>query len=237
MDTLFVKVYSNNQTGDYFAVGFGQLFTTDWIHVESGGSSLWDSDWKEYAEMEYYKMLARALEHASSMYEVYSHHRVCIMQTRLHQLTLRTVVYKSSTQNGVKLEVFRDPSFDYVSGEWIGFHVSVGRIFPRSAYYFHVSIDITHRKETRRIATLHSTSMIARSLSVVSPTAAHTQRNNFILTNTDSLSVKVYSNNQTGHCFALGFGQFFGEDWIHVVSEESGTWDSTEYYAEQYAQE
>ena len=170
MDTLFVKVYSNNQTGDYFAVGFGQLFTTDWIHVESGGSSLWDSDWKEYAEMEYYKMLARALEHASSMYEVYSHHRVCIMQTCLHQLTLRTVVYKSSTQNGVKLEVFRDPSFDYVSGEWIGFHVSVGRIFPRSAYYFHVSIDITHRKETRRIATLHSTLMIVRSLSVVSMT-------------------------------------------------------------------
>ena len=49
---------------------------------------LWDSQWKEYAKMEYYKMLARALEHAKSMDKVYSHSWVCIMQTHLHQFTL-----------------------------------------------------------------------------------------------------------------------------------------------------
>ena len=50
------------------------------------------------------------------------------MQTRLRELTVRTgVVRKSSRENGVKLEVFRDPSFDYVSGKWTGFlDVNVG---------------------------------------------------------------------------------------------------------------
>ena len=73
MDTLCVKVYSNNQTGDCFAVGFGQFFGVDWIHVESGESSpVQDFHWEEYAKMEYYRMLARALEHAKSMDKVYS---------------------------------------------------------------------------------------------------------------------------------------------------------------------
>ena len=44
------------------------------------------------------------------------------MQTRLHQLTLRTgVVWRNSRENGVKLEVFQDPGFDDVSGEWMCF--------------------------------------------------------------------------------------------------------------------
>ena len=126
-------------------MGFGQFFGVDWIHVESGESSLWDSHWKEYAETEYYKMLARALEHARSMDKAYSRSWVCIMQTHLHQLTLRTgVVCKNSRENGVKLEVFRDPCCDYVSDEWTGFlDVNVGV----SAHYFHISIDIfVHRK-------------------------------------------------------------------------------------------
>ena len=67
MDTLCIKVYSNNQTGDCFAVGFGQIFGKDWIHVESWESSLWDSHWKEYAKHKYSAMLAQAPEHAWSM--------------------------------------------------------------------------------------------------------------------------------------------------------------------------
>ena len=70
--------------------------------------------------MEYYKMRARALEHARPMDKAYSRSWVCIMQTRLRRLTLRIgVVWKSPTENGVKLEVLRDPGFDYVSGEWM----------------------------------------------------------------------------------------------------------------------
>jgi len=69
------------------------------------------------------------------------------MQILLHQLTLRIcVIWKSSRKKEVKLKVFWDPGFHYVSGQWIGFDVDVGGIFPVSVNYFHISIDITvHR--------------------------------------------------------------------------------------------
>ena len=148
-DPLCVKVYSNADTGDCFAVGFGQFFGKDWIHVEFDKDDTWDYLSKEkFAMNEYNNMLARAPEHAQSMDKAHSGALVSIMRTRLHQLTLRTcVVWKSSRENGVKFEVFRDSGFDYISGEWTGFDVDVGDIFPASANYFRISIDITvHRK-------------------------------------------------------------------------------------------
>ena len=129
-DPLCVKVYSNHKTCACFAVGFGQFFGKDWIHVESDMS---DYFWEEDVRDKYNNMLARAPEHARSMDKARSEGRVCFMQTRLYQLTLRTgVVWKSSRENGVKLEVFRHPGFDYVSGEWTAFDVHVGGIFPGS---------------------------------------------------------------------------------------------------------
>ena len=126
----------------------------------------------QYDREEYNNMFARAPEHARSMDKARSEARACIMQTSLRQLTLRTcVVWKSSRENRVKLEVFQDPSFDYVSGEWTGFDVDVGGIFPVFAHYFRTSIDTTHRKQsikTRHIAMLHSKSMTAQSPRVAS---------------------------------------------------------------------
>ena len=186
-DTLCVKVYSNNQAGDCFAVGFGQFFGKGWIHVVSEESGTWDSTEyaeqhiKQCAQVPYDKMLARAPEHARSMDKVRSAGRACFMhQTRLRRLTLRTcVVWKSSRENEVKLEVFRDPSFDYVPGEWTGFDVDVGGIFLGSVHYFRIIIDIIHRKQNIKlqcIATPHSNSVTVQSLRGSSP-AAHTQRN------------------------------------------------------------
>jgi len=160
-DPLRVKVYSNNQTGHCFAVGFGQFLGKNWIHVES---NMWDS-----FDFKYNSMLARAPDHLQSMDKARSSGAlVSIMHTCLDQWTLRTcVVWKSSRENGVKLEVFRDPGFDYLSGEWTGFDVDVGGIFPVSAHYFYISIDVTvHRKQNvnvkaYRIATLHSKLMTA----------------------------------------------------------------------------
>ena len=93
-------------------------------------------------------MLARAPEHARSLDKARSGARVCIMQTRLRQLTLRTgVVWKSSRENGIKLEVFEDPGLDCVSGQWTGLDVDVGGIFPVAVHYFRIPIDIiVHRK-------------------------------------------------------------------------------------------
>ena len=126
-------------------------------------------------------MLARAPELAQSMDKAPSEARVCVMQTRLPQLILRTcVVWKSPRENGVKLEVFRDPGFGYVSGEWMGFDGDVGGIFLVPTHYSCIGIDITHRKQnikTCRITTPYSKSMTVQSPRVVSPTAAHTQQN------------------------------------------------------------
>ena len=41
------------------------------------------------------------------------------------------------------------------------------------------------------------------------------------LTSTNSLSIKVYSDNLTNTWLVVGLGQSFGKDWIHVVSEVS----------------
>ena len=91
-------------------------------------------------------MLARAPEHAQSMDKARSEGLVGFIRTHLGQLTLRTcVVWKSSRENEVRLEVFRDPGIDYVSGEWTSFDVDVGG-FPVLAHYSRISIDITvHR--------------------------------------------------------------------------------------------
>jgi len=40
------------------------------------------------------------------------------------------------------------------------------------------------------------------------------------LTSTNPLCIKAYSNSLTNHRFVVGLGQYFGGDWIHVVSDE-----------------
>ena len=123
-DPLCVRVYSNDDTSDCFAVGFGEFFGKDWIHVEP------DIHREEGARYEYVKMLARAPEYERSMEKTRSEARVCIMQTHLRQLTLHTcVVWKGLRDSRVKLEVFQDPSVGCVSGEWTSFDVDVGGIF------------------------------------------------------------------------------------------------------------
>ena len=96
---------------------------------------------KEYAQVEYSKMLASAPGNALSMYKVCSKACVCFMQTCLDQSTLCTcVVWKSSRKTSVKLEIFRE-------GEWMGPNVDVGGIFPTHMYYSRISTDIAiHRK-------------------------------------------------------------------------------------------
>ena len=132
-DTLCVKVYSNSQTGDYFAVGFGQFFGKDWIHVQS---AMRGTLREEGARYEYNNMLARAPEYAQSMDKAPFGALVRIMRSCLGQLTLRIgVVWKSSRENGVKLEIFRDPVPNYyVSGEWTHFDREFGVSVSYSAF-------------------------------------------------------------------------------------------------------
>ena len=65
------------------------------------------------------------------------------METRLPRSTwiLQTscVMWKGSRMCGVKLDVFRDPGFGNLSGEWTGFDVDVSRLFFVHAHYHLIS--------------------------------------------------------------------------------------------------
>ena len=149
-DPLCVKGYSCRQ--EYrFAVGFGQCFGQNWVHVvceEPDGllRSLWSS---------YEPMLDRAPEHAQSMKNARfgaARSQLYILQTRLPRSTwiLQTscVMWKGSGICGVKLEVVRDPGFGNVSGEWTGFNVDVSRFFFVHAHHHLIGLDIVNREQT-----------------------------------------------------------------------------------------
>ena len=61
--------------------------------------------------------------------------QVCIMQTHLPQITsilqISSVMWKSSRMHGVKFEVFHNPGFGNMPGEWMAFDVDVGSSFAR----------------------------------------------------------------------------------------------------------
>jgi len=138
-DPLCVKVYSDSLTNYRLVLGFGQSFGKDWVHVISDGpNTILPPSWQDYAKHKYIEMLARMPEHAQQMNRARSGaEQVCIMQTHLPQTTslLQTssVMWKSSRRCGVKLEVFHDPSFGDISGEWTTFDVDVGS-------FLHVSL-------------------------------------------------------------------------------------------------
>ena len=146
-DPLCVKDYSYGQWY-HFTVGFGQCFGQNWIHVVCKATDLFSSNI-------YDTMLVRAPEHAQSMKRARSgaaHYQVYILQTRLPQSTwiLQTscVMWKSSSLVcGVKFEVFRDPGFGIVSGEWTGFDVDVSKFFFVLAHYYLIA-HCLHREQT-----------------------------------------------------------------------------------------
>ena len=139
-DPLCVKVYSCSQECD-FAVGFGRCFGQDWMHVvckEPDSPFLWPS---YYGPL----MLDRPPAHAQAMeiscYRDYRNQwQLYTLLTRLSRSTwiLRTssVMWGSSRMLGVKLEVFQDPGFGNISGEWTGFDVDVSRFFFVHAHYY-----------------------------------------------------------------------------------------------------
>ena len=103
-------------------------------------------------------------------------------------------------------------------------------LLQRDLYGYAKSISDT---KTHRTATAHSKSTIAHSLGMVLLAVTHTRRNTLMLTSTDPLCVKVYSDSLTNHHFVVGLEQFFGKDWIHLISDEYNIIPQVpwEYYA------
>ena len=150
VDPLYFIVYSCRQQY-HFAVGFGQCFGQNWIHVicEEPDSPL------SILRSSYGPMLARAPEHAQSMQKACFRaacYQAYILRTRLPRSTwiLQTsyVMWKSSGMYGVKLEIFRDPSFRNVSGKWTGLDVDVSRFFFRARILHLIGIGIGNREQT-----------------------------------------------------------------------------------------
>ncbi|KIM68752.1 hypothetical protein SCLCIDRAFT_893675 [Scleroderma citrinum Foug A] len=88
--------------------------------------------WEDSAEHNYNEMLVRSPEHAQHINKARSGAKcsdgqICIMQTRLPQTTrllqISSVMRKSSRTCVVKLELFHNPGFGDISGEWITFGV------------------------------------------------------------------------------------------------------------------
>ena len=134
-DFLCVIVYSNSLTNHRFAVGLGQSFGKDWIHIVSDEHNTTPQpSWWYTGQVNYSEMMLRTPEYARRMNKVRSgaerYGQVCIMQTRLPRsaktLQISSVMWKSSRMRGVKLEVFHDPGFGDISGEWTAFDVDVG---------------------------------------------------------------------------------------------------------------
>ena len=140
IDPLCVKVYSDGLTNHRFVVGLGQSFGKDWIRVVSDESNIIPRpSWQDCTERKYYETLVGTAEHAQHMDMARSgaerDGQACIMQTRLPRTTgilqISSVMWKSSRMCGVKFEVFHDPDFGDVSGEWTAFNVDVGSFFAR----------------------------------------------------------------------------------------------------------
>ena len=120
-DPLCVVRYSCSQEYD-FTLGFGQCFGQNWIYVEE--------EFDMISESPYDLMEVTAPEHAQSMKEIqfgaaslhYGNPSPWILRTSC-------IMWKSSRLCGVKLEVFQDPGFGDVSGEWTGFDIDVSKFF------------------------------------------------------------------------------------------------------------
>ena len=122
INSLCVKIYSDNQA-NRFAVGLGQAFGKDWIHVISDDPILRDPLGLSPGYDFYSKTLFRPAEHAQHMNKARSvaehYPQICIiMQTRLHQTTrllqISSLIWKSPRMCAVKL---KDSGFGDVSDE------------------------------------------------------------------------------------------------------------------------
>ncbi|KAL4070111.1 heterokaryon incompatibility protein-domain-containing protein [Scleroderma yunnanense] len=125
-EPVYVRFYSNSQHDCYFAVGFGQCFGKDWIHVCKSLSETTEQALNR--DIIFRNMLSSGPDYARSTDNMHYQSRQYACMVKHFCLpgstcTIRAsrVVWNSSRNRGVKIEVFGHP---YSGPEkWIDIHV------------------------------------------------------------------------------------------------------------------
>ena len=131
---LFVSVYSNPRANIRFAVGYGQCFGEDWVHVVSEVPSEDNSglSWEDYAEEEYRRMSLRGPEHAQYVADARCRTSPSAFYTKHTRLprsvwTVKTsfVRWENVGPCTVRIEIIRSPSFCCGPHRWRSLAVDV----------------------------------------------------------------------------------------------------------------
>ena len=143
-DPLFIRVYTNNQAQCYFAVGLGQCFGQQWVHLDclellhSGVGS----PWRDYAKKVYDKMLSRGPEHAYNIAWVVSfpdrmwRKHICLPQS-LWTLQTSCVMWKSTGNWTAMIEIIPHPGCCNGPNTWMEYVTDVSDFFLHELLHQH----------------------------------------------------------------------------------------------------
>ena len=129
---LYVKVYTHMQANHRFAVAFGQCFGQDWIHVVDNPISKFSTSHREELLVTGPEECDQFITEASLRGEGYG----CVWVNYTHLIGSPWIVRTSRilwerSKIGVRMEVFRHPSFITIPVKWMAFDVEVGQFFRR----------------------------------------------------------------------------------------------------------
>ncbi|KAL4070150.1 hypothetical protein V8B97DRAFT_537929 [Scleroderma yunnanense] len=132
---LHVQAYAD-RAGHRIAVGVGQCFGQDWIHVAGEGPTVIHSQ-VDFIRSEYKNMLARGPQLARSMTKVHCgdghHDRIWVkhfcLPGSIWIVQTSYIVWKNSRNRGVRINAFRSRYMG--PGKWIGVKVEESNDLPR----------------------------------------------------------------------------------------------------------
>ncbi|KAL4063538.1 hypothetical protein V8B97DRAFT_2026396 [Scleroderma yunnanense] len=125
----------------------------------------------------------------------------------------------------ITLALWNSNYYRYCTSRWKG-SPTEGPLWFRQVYLRYQ--DTPHRDATFKI---DDSGITKNGFTYCGTYPSELSGNTLKLTSMDPLCVRVYSDSQHGCLFAVGFGQCFGQDWMHFVYEKSTSNYSWENYS------
>jgi len=155
--------------------------------------------------------------------------RPCVGSRSVFQASLPCRLGPSGPPVTINLALWKSNYYRYFATPWDGF--PVGRILQFRQVYLRYQ-GAPHRAATFEI---DDSAIPENGLTYCGAYPPTLTGNTLILTSTDPLCVRVYSDSRMNCRFAVGFGQCFGQDWIHFVCEvPAGGYGWETYAREEY---